>query len=131
MLFRSWSPGGDLCRPLPCFLYSFFYIEVWLIYIVVLISAVQQSDCYTNIYILFFHILFHSGLSWDTEYSYLCYTVGPCCLSILYIIAYLSTPDLPQGIAGLSLHSGLSFSQFMSPAHEFSNPIEAFFLGWC
>ena len=32
-------------------------------------------------YILF-HILFHHGLSQDFEYSSLCYTVGPCCLSI-------------------------------------------------
>ena len=33
-----------------------------------LISAVQQSDCYI-IYI--FNILFHYGLSQDTEYSFL------------------------------------------------------------
>ena len=41
-------------------------------------------SCYT-IYILFY-ILFHYGLSWDTEYSSLGYTEGPSCLSILYII---------------------------------------------
>ena len=34
-------------------------------------------------------ILFHYDLSQDIEYSFLCYTVGPYCLSILYIIAYL------------------------------------------
>ena len=33
----------------------------------------------------FFLILFHDGLSQDIDYSSLCYTVGPCCLSILYI----------------------------------------------
>ena len=34
----------------------------------------------------FFFILFSiHGLSQDIEYSSLCYTVGPCCLSILYI----------------------------------------------
>ena len=33
----------------------------------------------------FFYILFHYGLSQDIEYSSLCYTVGPCCLSILYM----------------------------------------------
>ena len=37
------------------------------------------------IYILF-HMLFHYGLSQDIEYRSLCYTVGPCCLSILCII---------------------------------------------
>ena len=56
-----------------------------------LISAVQQSDSlihtyiYIYIYILF-HILFHYGLSQDIGYSSLCFTVEPCCLSILYII---------------------------------------------
>ena len=35
-------------------------------------------------YILF-HFLFHYGLSQGTEYSSLCYMVGLCCLSILYI----------------------------------------------
>ena len=40
---------------------------------------------YTYIYILF-HILFHYGISQEIEYSSLCYTVGPCCLSILYIL---------------------------------------------
>ena len=39
-------------------------------------------------YILF-HILFHYGLSQDMEYSSLCYTVGPCCLSILYIPVFI------------------------------------------
>ena len=44
-----------------------------------------KGPSYTYIYILF-HSLFHYGLSQDTEYSSLCYTVGPCCSSILYII---------------------------------------------
>ena len=39
-------------------------------------------------YILF-HILFHYGLSQDMEYSSLCYTVGPCCLSILFYFFFL------------------------------------------
>ena len=38
-----------------------------------------------QVYILF-HILFHYGLLQDIKYSSLCYTVGPCCLSILYIV---------------------------------------------
>ena len=36
---------------------------------------------YTYMYILF-HLLFHCGLSMNTEYSSLCYTVGPPCSSI-------------------------------------------------
>jgi len=47
------------------------FIEVWLIYNVMLISAIQQSDSVTYIYIyiyihthtLFLNILFHYGLS--------------------------------------------------------------------
>ena len=37
---------------------------------------------------LYIYILFHYGLSQDTEYSSLCYTVGPCCLSILNVIVF-------------------------------------------
>ena len=54
-----------------------------------LVSGVQQgdSDIYIYIYIYththnLFHVLFHYGLLQDIEYSSLCYTVGPCCLSI-------------------------------------------------
>ena len=40
----------------------------------------------TNIY-SFFYILFHCRLLQDVEYNSLCYTVGPCWLSVLYIVA--------------------------------------------
>ena len=60
-------------------------IEVELIYSVVLVSAVEQSDSVIYMYILF-EIVFHYGLSQDIEYSALCYTVGSCCLSILYLM---------------------------------------------
>ena len=49
-----------------------------------LVSGMQQND--SDIYIFFFHILFHYGLLQAIEYSSLCYTVGPCCLSVLYIV---------------------------------------------
>ena len=48
-----------------------------------LITAMWQNDIYKYI---FSNILFHYGLSQNIEYSSLCCTVGPCCLSILYII---------------------------------------------
>ena len=44
----------------------------------------KVTPLYTYIYISF-HIPFHYGLSKNTEYSSLCYTVGSY-LSILYII---------------------------------------------
>ena len=59
------------------------FIEVSLIYNVVLISSVQQGDSVIHMYVcILFHILFHYVLSQDIEYSSLCYTVGTCCLSI-------------------------------------------------
>ena len=39
---------------------------------------------------ILFHILFYYGLSQDIVYSSLCYTVRPCCLSILYKVVCLS-----------------------------------------
>ena len=61
---------------------------------VTLDSGVQQV-IQLYIYILFhsciyIHILFHYRSLQDTEYSSLCYTVGPCCLCILYMYAYVN-----------------------------------------
>ena len=89
-----------------------FFIEVELIYNVVLISAVHHSDSVIYIYILFY-ILFHCGLSQDIGYSSLCSTVGPCCLSILYVTVCIyerqtPTPSLlhlPFSLAATSLFS--------------------------
>ena len=46
---------------------------------------VTELNWYICIYMLF-HINFHYSLSQDIEYSSLCCTVGPCCLSVLYIV---------------------------------------------
>ena len=43
---------------------------------------------HTYIYIFLF-IFFHFDLSLDVEYSSLCFTVGPCCLSVLYVLVYI------------------------------------------
>ena len=43
---------------------------------------------YIHIYV-FINILFHCGLPRDSEYTSLCSTLGPCCLSILNVIAYI------------------------------------------
>ena len=55
--------------------------------------ALQQSDpiIYIYIYIHFLYIyisytIFHHGLS--QEIGSLCYTVGPCCLSIINVIYF-------------------------------------------
>ena len=48
------------------------------------------------IYMYLFHILFHYGLSRDTEYSSVCFTVESCCLSIpyKYYSLFLLIPNL-------------------------------------
>ena len=46
-------------------------------------------------YILFY-ILFHYGLSQEIGYSSLCYTVGPCCLSILNVTVCIYYPRTPN-----------------------------------
>lgn len=65
-----------------------FFIEVYLNYSVVLITAIHQgymTQLYIDMYI-YILILFHCGLSQVIEYSSLCYSVGSYCLSILYIL---------------------------------------------
>ena len=51
--------------------------------------GVQQSDTHTYTYIhthSLFQILFPYQLLQNTEYGSICYTVGPCWLSILYVV---------------------------------------------
>ena len=55
---------------------------------------ITESLC-IYIYVIF-HILFHCDLSQDIEYSSLCYTVGFCCLSILYILVCICWPQTPN-----------------------------------
>ena len=84
------------------FLFFKFLIEVQLIYNI-LISAVQQSNSVTHTYIYSFPLRFLSGY-WIRILRYifsvlcssLCYTLGPCCLSILYIIACICSSKTPS-----------------------------------
>ena len=56
---------------------------------VVLVSGVKQSDSVTHIHVsLLFQVVFPLD-----HYSSLCYTVGPCWLSILNISVYMSIPN--------------------------------------
>ena len=53
-------------------------------------SVIYMHMCvhtHINIYIyILFHILFHYRLLQYIEYSSLCYTAGPCCISILCLM---------------------------------------------
>ena len=53
---------------------------------------------HTQIYILF-QIPFHYRLLKDTEYSSLCYSVGPCFSSIYYILVCIYQSQIPQFIS--------------------------------
>ena len=58
-----------------------------------LVSGVQRSDSVLRIHTCsstLFQILFQYRLLQANEYSSLCYTVGPCCLSISYIVVCIS-----------------------------------------
>ena len=60
-----------------------YRLFIMLCYLLVYRKVIQL---YIHVHILFC-IFFHYCLLEDIEYSSLCQTVGPCCLSILYIIA--------------------------------------------
>ena len=66
-----------------------------MIYNVVLVSVTAKWFSYIYIYI-FFYINFHYGLLQHIEHSSLCYTAGPCCLSILYIIVCICQSETPN-----------------------------------
>ena len=58
-----------------------------MIYNVVLVSSVQQSDLVIHVHVsILFQILFPFRLLQNIEQSSLCYTVGPCWLSVLNIV---------------------------------------------
>ena len=57
-----------------------------------LILGKWQSDSVIHTYISFFQILFPYRLLQNIEHSSLCYTVGPCWLSILNIVVCQRTP---------------------------------------
>ena len=67
---------------------------------------------YTYIYILFYS-LFHYGLSQDIEYSCLCCTVGPWCLSIFYVTTYIFYPQPPTPSLPSHLICHLTLAYFL------------------
>ena len=83
-----------------------FYIGVYLINNDVLVTGIQQSDSVIPIQVsILFQILFPFKLLQNIEPSSLCYTVGPCWLSILNIVVCTSQSQTPN----LSLPSPCPF----------------------
>ena len=71
-----------------CFLPFFFKKFYQSIFEFILVSGIQQSDSVIHIYTLF-QILFTCRLLQYFEWNSLCSIVGPCWLSILYIMCVL------------------------------------------
>ena len=85
----------DMCTP--NFFKKINFIGVQLIYNVVLVSGVQQSNSLIHIHIfILFKILFSCRLSQNTEQSFLCSTVGHYQLSILYIVLCICQSQSPS-----------------------------------
>ena len=78
------------------FCFHFFFFEVQLIYNVVSISAVQQSDSVLYIQTFFFKYSFPLWFIPEIGCSSLCYTDGPCCLSILNVRVCIYQPQIPS-----------------------------------
>ena len=66
-----------------------------MIYSVVPISAVQQSDSVMHACTLFFSYYLHHGLPQETGYNSLCCTAGPYCLFRLNEIVCIYQPQIP------------------------------------
>ena len=56
-----------------------------------LVSGVQQSNSYIYSFQIIWPFILH-----NTEWSFLCYTVGSCWLSILNRAVYTCQPQLPN-----------------------------------
>ena len=82
-------PGNSKSSSSALAMIAFFFIEIYVIYNIVLVSELYSKVIQIYLFIYIFQILFHYSLLQDVEYSSLCYTVGPCCLPILYIVVFL------------------------------------------
>ena len=80
-----------------------------------LVSCVQQSGSVTHVSILF-QIIFPFRLLQNIEQSSLCYTAGPCWLSILNIVVCTRQPQTPN------LSPAQTLIELCYPGHGLSFP---------
>ena len=87
-LFLNWSIVNlQCCISFGCTAEWFRYI-----YVCVCVYIYIYIYIYIHIYIyILLQILFHYRVLQDTEYSSLCFTVGPCCLPILFNLFFLTS----------------------------------------
>ena len=82
------------CLPVFFFFFNLFYWSIVDLQCCVNSCCTAKWFSYTYIYVPF-HILFHYDLSQSIAYSSMCYRVGPCCWSVLYILFASANPKLP------------------------------------
>ena len=95
---------------------TFYFLFYWsIVHLQCCVNFYYTSKWFSYTYIciyIYFYILFHYDLSQVIEYSFLCYTVGPCCLSILYVIVCISNKLLKLswgvGVVTLAFIAGWS-----------------------
>ena len=94
--------GGDRQT---LFFFLFLMKYIWFTYLCSFLLYIKVIQLYTHTHThthahththSFFNILFHYGLPQETGYSSLCYTVGPCCLSVLNVIVWIYQPQAPS-----------------------------------
>ena len=100
-------------------------MEVCLIYNSTLFSGVQHNNS------VFLQIALHYKLPKGNDYSSLCYTICPCCLSLSYFLKYIHThpfllsnsvncPFPGSIVTPLTTPSGVTLSLSLSPLSLFS-----------
>ena len=116
--------GWDLPCRLPA-LFTFCHLKCNKFYLTV------RWFSYMCIYIhILFHILSHYGLSQDMEHGSLCYTIGPCFLSISYLlvcICYCQAPHLSLPHLTSPLGSTNLFSIFESVSVSYNRSFVSYF----
>ena len=77
----------------PIYTWSIFWRSEVFLYLFLLYSEGTQSHLFIHYFSL---LMFHCVLSKETEYSSLCYSVGPHCLSILNVSVCIDQPQIPS-----------------------------------
>ena len=77
----------------PIYTWSIFWRSEVFLYLFLLYSKGTQSHLFIHYFSL---LMFHCVLSKETEYSSLCYSVGPHCLSILNVSVCIDQPQIPS-----------------------------------
>ena len=98
---------------------SYFFILLSIVDLQYCVNFCYTAKWFSYIYMLFF--IFHSILN---IYSSLCYTVGPCCLSSLYILDWICWSQAPNPVTDFyELLSSVQFSSVVQSCLTLYDPM--------